>query len=83
MFATNTTWSVNNKPGTHTTNLNLLMYKTCATKKSKHMHVHKTHINIQTQWKKQNIFLKNTNKNHVFATCPMQLKKCSIKLRKC
>ncbi len=53
------------------------------TKKSKHMHVHKTHINIQTQWKKQNIFLKNTNKNHVFATCPMQLKKCSIKLRKC
>jgi hypothetical protein len=52
MYATNTTWSVNNKPCTHTTNLKLLTYKTCAIKKSKHIHVHKTHINIQPQWKK-------------------------------
>jgi hypothetical protein len=49
MYATNTMQNVNNKPCTHTTNLKLLTYKTCATKKSKHIHVHKTHINIQTQ----------------------------------
>jgi hypothetical protein len=53
MYATNTTQSVNNKPCTHATNLKWLTYKTCATKKSKHVHVHKTHINTQTQSKKQ------------------------------